>query len=118
MTETQAFKFRLPKPETNVGMAFLGHQDSKAPITNSNKVGAFGKDSGVPNRKRLIIKLCIPNPNTLKNNNQDSKPIDDAVNLTSEKHDLYTQKSPTQKKKTRIPCRRHRCGAGQILSEG
>ena len=25
MTETQVFKFRLPKPETNVGMAFLGH---------------------------------------------------------------------------------------------
>ena len=26
--------------------------------------------------------------------------------------------SPTQKKKTKIPCRRHRCGAGQIPSEG
>ena len=75
MTETQVFKFRLPKPEANVGMAFLGHQDSKAPIINGNKVGVFGKDSGVPNRKRLIIKFRIPNPNTLKNNHQDSKPI-------------------------------------------
>ena len=43
---------------------------------------------------------------------------DEAVNLTSEKHDPCAQKSPTQKKKTRIPCRRHRCGAGQIPSEG
>ena len=43
---------------------------------------------------------------------------DEAVNLTSEKHDPYAQKLPTQKKKTRIPCRRHRCGAGQIPSEG
>ena len=43
---------------------------------------------------------------------------DEAVNLTSEKHDPCAQKSPTQKKKTRIPCRRHRCGVGQIPSEG
>ena len=43
---------------------------------------------------------------------------DEAVNLTSEKHDPCVQKSPTQKKKTRIPCRRHWCGAGQIPSEG
>ncbi|XP_030939684.1 transcription elongation factor TFIIS-like [Quercus lobata] len=75
MTETQVFKFRLPKPETNVGMAFLGHQDSKAPIMNDSEVGVFGKDSGVPNRKRLIIKFRIPNPNALNNNHQDSKPI-------------------------------------------
>ncbi|KAK7839904.1 transcription elongation factor tfiis [Quercus suber] len=75
MTETQVFKFRLPKPETNVGMAFLGHQVSEAPIINDNKVGVFGKDSGVPNRKGLIIKFRIPNPKALKNNHQDSKPI-------------------------------------------
>ena len=31
---------------------------------------------------------------------------------------LALKKSPTQKKKTRIPCIRHRCGAGQIPSEG
>ena len=31
---------------------------------------------------------------------------------------LALKNSPTQKKKTRIPCRRHRCGAGQIPSEG
>ena len=31
---------------------------------------------------------------------------------------LALKKSPTQKKKTRIPCRRHRCGASQILSKG
>ena len=43
--------------------------------------------------------------------------IDEAVNLTSEKHNPCAQKSPTQKKKTRIPCKRHRCGAGQIPSE-
>ena len=30
---------------------------------------------------------------------------------------LALKRSPTQKKKTRIPCRRHRCGAGQIPSE-
>ncbi|XP_030937629.1 transcription elongation factor TFIIS-like [Quercus lobata] len=83
MTETQVLKFRLPKPETDVGMAFLGHQDSKAPIINDTKVGVFGKDSGVPNRKRLIIKFRIPNPKAktetttvpLKNNHQDFKPI-------------------------------------------
>ena len=56
-------------------MAFLDHQDSKVSIIKENKNGGFGKDSGVPNRKRLIIKFCIPNPNTLKNNHQDSKPI-------------------------------------------
>ena len=43
---------------------------------------------------------------------------DDAVNLTSEKHDPCAQKSPTQKKKTRIPCSRYRCGASQIPSKG
>ena len=43
---------------------------------------------------------------------------DEGVNLTSEKHDPCAQKSPTQKKKTRTPYRRHRCGAGQIPSEG
>ena len=43
---------------------------------------------------------------------------DEAVNLTSEKHDPCAQKSPTQKKKTRIPCRRYRCRASQIPSEG
>ena len=83
MTETQVLKFRLPKPETDVGMAFLGHQDSKAPIINDSKVGVFGKDSGVPNRKRLIIKFRIPNPTAKtetttvpqKNNHQDVKPI-------------------------------------------
>ena len=42
----------------------------------------------------------------------------EVVNLTSEKHDPCAQKSPTQKKKTRIPCRRHWCGADQIPSEG
>ena len=31
---------------------------------------------------------------------------------------LALKKSPTQKKKTKIPYRRHRCGAGQIPSEG
>ena len=75
MIETQVFKFRLPKPRTDVGMAFLGHQDSKVSIIKENKNGGFGKDSGVPNRKRLIIKFCIPNPKDLKNNHQDSKPI-------------------------------------------
>ena len=83
MKETQVFRFRLPKPKTDVGMAFLGHQDSKAPIMNDSKVGVFGKDSGVPNRKRLIIKFRIPNPKAktetttvpLKNNHQDFKPI-------------------------------------------
>ena len=83
MTETQVLKFRLPKLETDVGMAFLGHQDSKAPIINNSKVGVFGKDSGVPNKKRLIIKFRIPNPKAiiktttvpLKNNHQDFKPI-------------------------------------------
>ena len=44
--------------------------------------------------------------------------IDEAVNLISEKHDPCAQKSPTQKKKTKIPCKRHRCGAGQIPSKG
>ena len=34
-----------------------------------------------------------------------------------EARSLRSNKSPTQKKKTRIPCRRHRCGAGQIPSE-
>ena len=43
---------------------------------------------------------------------------DEAVNLTSEMHDPCAQESPTHKKKTRTPCRRHRCGAGQIPSEG
>ena len=31
---------------------------------------------------------------------------------------LALKKSPIQKKKTRIPCRRHQCGAGQIPSKG
>ena len=75
MIETQVFKFRLPKPKTDVGMAFLDHQDSKVSIIKENKNGGFGKDSGVPNRKRLIIKFRIPNPKDLKNNHQDSKPI-------------------------------------------
>ncbi|XP_023874737.1 transcription elongation factor TFIIS [Quercus suber] len=83
MTETRVLKFRLPKAEIDVAMAFLGHQDSKAPIINDSKVGVFGKDSGVPNRKRLIIKFRIPNPKAktetttmpLKNNHQDFKPI-------------------------------------------
>ena len=56
-------------------MAFLDHQDSKVSIIKENKNGGFGKDSGVPNRKRLIIKFRIPNPKDLKNNHQDSKPI-------------------------------------------
>ena len=82
-TETEVLKFRLPKPVTDVGMAFLDHQDSKVPIVNDSKGGGFEKDSGVPNRKRLIIKIRIPNPKAktetttvpLKNNHQDSKPI-------------------------------------------
>ena len=56
-------------------MAFLDHQDSKVSIIKENKNGGFGKDSGVPNRTRLIIKFRIPNPKDLKNNHQDSKPI-------------------------------------------
>ena len=36
-TATEVLKFRLPKPETDVGMAFLDHQDSKVPIINDNK---------------------------------------------------------------------------------
>ncbi|KAK9996423.1 hypothetical protein SO802_021109 [Lithocarpus litseifolius] len=75
MIETPVFKFRLPKPKTDVGMAFLDHQDSKVSMIKENKNGGFGKDSGVPNRKRLIIKFHIPNPKALKNNHQDSKPI-------------------------------------------
>ena len=43
---------------------------------------------------------------------------DDAVNLTSEMHDPCAQESPTHEKKIRTPYRRHRYGAGQILSEG
>ncbi|XP_023874743.1 transcription elongation factor TFIIS [Quercus suber] len=82
-TETEVLKFRLPKPVTDVGMAFLDHQNSKVPIINYSKGGGFEKDSGVPNRKRLIIKIRIPNPKAktetttvpLKNNCQDSKPI-------------------------------------------
>ncbi|KAK9996374.1 hypothetical protein SO802_021060 [Lithocarpus litseifolius] len=58
-----------------MGITFLDHQDSEVPIINDSKVGVFGKDSGVPNRKRLIIKFRIPNPKALKNNHQDSKPI-------------------------------------------
>ena len=47
---------------------------------------------------------------------------DDAVNLTSEKHDPnaqmnHLQKEENKKKKTKRPYRRHRCGAGQIPSE-
>ena len=56
-------------------MTFLDHQDSKVPIINDSKVRVFGKDPGVPNRKRLIIKFRIPNTKALKNNHQDSKPI-------------------------------------------
>ncbi|XP_023874428.1 transcription elongation factor TFIIS [Quercus suber] len=82
-TETEVLKFRLPKPVTDVGMAFLDHQNSKVPIINDSKGGGFEKDSEVPNRKRLIIKIRIPNPKAktetttvpLKNNHQDSKPI-------------------------------------------
>ena len=58
-----------------MGMTFLDHQDSKVPIINDSKVRVFGKDPGVPNRKRLIIKFRIPNTKALKNNHQDSKPI-------------------------------------------
>ena len=65
-TATEVLNFRLPKPETNVGMAFLDHQDSKVPIINDSKGGGFEKDSRVPNRKRLIIKVRIPNPKAKK----------------------------------------------------
>ena len=76
MTEAQVFKFWLPKPETDVGMAFLDHQDSKASIMKENKDGGFEKDSWVPNRKRLIIKFRIPNPKAkTEKTHQDSKPI-------------------------------------------
>ena len=84
-TATEVLKFRLPRPEINVGMAFLDHQDSKVPIINDSIGGGFEKDSGVPHRKRLIIKFLIPNPKTktettpvpLQNkiDDQDSKPI-------------------------------------------
>ncbi|KAK7858637.1 hypothetical protein CFP56_011444 [Quercus suber] len=88
-TKTEVLKFRLPRPEIDVGMAFLDHQDSKVPIINDDsKGGGFEKDSGVPNRKRLIIKFRIPNPKAktemtpvpLQNkiddhHHQDSKPI-------------------------------------------
>ena len=66
-------------------MAFLDHQDSKVPIINDIIGGGFEKDSGVPHRKRLIIKFRIPNPKAktettpvpLQNkiDDQDSKPI-------------------------------------------
>ncbi|XP_075660685.1 transcription elongation factor TFIIS-like [Castanea sativa] len=73
MKEAQVFKFLLPKPETDVGMAFFDHQDFKASIM---KDGGFEKDSGVPNRKRLIIKFRIPNPKIkTEKTNKDSKPI-------------------------------------------
>ncbi|KAK7833676.1 transcription elongation factor tfiis [Quercus suber] len=77
ITETEVLKFRLPKPVTDVGMAFLDHQNSKVPIINDSKGGGFEKDSGVPNRKRLIIKIRKTETTTvpLKNNCQDSKPI-------------------------------------------
>ena len=35
-----------------------------------------------------------------------------------EARSLCSNKSPTQKKKTKSHCRRHRCGVGQIPSEG
>ena len=43
---------------------------------------------------------------------------DEAVILTSEMYDPCTQESPTHKKKTRTPYKRHQCRAGQIPSKG
>ena len=43
---------------------------------------------------------------------------DDAVNLTSEKHDPNTQMNHLQKEENKKRhCIRHRCGAGQMPSE-
>ena len=44
--------------------------------------------------------------------------VDDAVNLTSEKHDPNAQTNHLQKEEKKRPCRRHRCGADQVPSEG
>ncbi|XP_023874734.2 transcription elongation factor TFIIS [Quercus suber] len=98
MIETQVLRFRLPKPETEtktttmaMGMTFLDHQDSKVSIINDSKVGVFEKDSGVPNRKRLIIKFRIPNTKALKNNQQDSKPINKNSGYCERVRNLLTE---------------------------
>ena len=43
---------------------------------------------------------------------------DDAVNLTSEKHDLNAQMNHLQKEENKKTLQKDRCGAGQIPFEG
>ncbi|KAK7826914.1 hypothetical protein CFP56_031625 [Quercus suber] len=60
-TATEVLKFRLPEPETDVGMVFLDHQDSKVRI---------------PNPKAKTETTPVPLQNKIDDHHhQDSKPI-------------------------------------------
>ncbi|KAL0016554.1 hypothetical protein SO802_003623 [Lithocarpus litseifolius] len=67
-TATEVLKFRLPKPETDVGMAFLDHQDSKKEADNQ-KVSYSN-----PKAKTETTPVPLQNK-TDDHHHQDSKPI-------------------------------------------